>query len=245
MTEPGTRSNGIWTWEADYLPMWQALWGGRSSKAVTDEELADILGRSVSAVRKRARELTAAGSCFAGGGLPGMRKTKRLSCEQFRAAVHTYCHSEGIPLWDNRADEKLRAAWTVGWPTLAQLGSLVGATEQQVVNRLITLGIAAGVADAADHLGATPGGPVEINARLGRAHTDTAVWVLVVTGPNGDITVTAHTDERTLMRHAQTATRALGPLARWHISENVTGEPHARTHRTGTGVVSAPRLDIG
>ncbi|WP_288816733.1 hypothetical protein [uncultured Gordonia sp.] len=244
MTESGTRSNGIWTWDDDYLPMWQALWGGRSSKAATDEELAERLGRSVKAVRKRARELTAAGSCFAGGGLPGMRKTKRVSCEQFRAEVHTYCRREGIPLWDNRADEKLRAAWAAGWPTLAQLGSLVGATEQQVVTRLISLGLAQGVVEAADHLGATPGGPVEVNARLRRAHADTAVWVLVVIDLDGAIAVTTHTDERTLTRHAQSATRALGPHARWHISENVAGEPHARTHRTGVGVVSAPRLDI-
>ena len=244
MTEPGTRSHGIWTWEDDYLPMWQALWGIGATKT-TDEQLAERLGRSVKAVRKRAREVTAAGSCFAGGGLPGMRKTKRLSVEQFRAAVHTYCHSEGIPLWDNRADQKLRAAWAAGWPTLAQLGSLVGATEQQVVNRLIALGLAQGVVEAADHLGATPGGPVEVNARLGRAHTDTAVWVLVVIDPDdGAIEVTTHTDERALTRHAQTATRAIGPCARWHISENVAGEAHARTHHAGTGIVSAPRLDI-
>ncbi len=46
MTDPGTRSHGTWTWEGDYLPMWQALWGIGATKT-TDEQLAERLGRSV------------------------------------------------------------------------------------------------------------------------------------------------------------------------------------------------------
>ncbi len=237
-----SRSNGIWTWEADYLPMWHALWG--SSTKVSDEELAATLGRSLRAVRARARELTTAGSCFAGGGLPGMRKTKRLSVEQFRAAVHTYCHGEGIPLWDNRADQKLRAAWAAGWPDLGHLAELVGATEQQLVNRLITLGLAAGVVEAADHLGATPGGVVDTNARFGRDRQSTAVWVLVITGPDGGVEVTTHPDEHAAWRSAAATTEPLnGRPVRWHISENLIGETYSRTHHSGVGLCIPPRKD--
>ena len=241
--DPGerNRSRDLWTWEADYLPIWQALWGGSSK--VSDEELAATLGRSLRAVRSRARELTTAGSCFAGGGLAGMRKTKRVSIEQFRAEVHTYCHREGIPLWDNRADDKLRAAWAAGWPTLGQLAELVGATEPQLVNRLISLGLAQGVVEAADHLGATPGGVVDTNARLRRDSHHTAIWIVAITKPDNALEVTSHPDERAAWQHAATAT-GTNHSVRWHISENLVGESHARTTHAGTGVCTPPpRLD--
>jgi hypothetical protein len=97
----------------------------------------------------------------------------------WRDVLRSRTDNDSLLLWTKSEDEQLRAGWHEATP-LPQLAARLRISETLISRRLVSLGLAAHVAEVVDRLGATPGGSVEARARSMRGELAEALYVLVV-----------------------------------------------------------------
>lgn len=157
------------------------------------EEIAASLGRTPGAVHARIRLLVPPEVAGEGGAAYRMG----WLCHQLRQGTYdpvAVCAGTGTQLWSSEHDELLRAAWTAGTPTLAQLASRLEASEVLLVRRLIQLGVARTLVEVTDRLGCAPDGTVAFRRALALDRAQYTVHVLVVLEGDQVHQVSVHPD---------------------------------------------------
>ena len=217
-----------------------------------DEGIAVALGRSSGAIRARAKYL-----------LPesGMEepRTPKAALQSLRGllrddptydwptAVHEYHRRHALPLWNESKDQALRVTWEGGSGKIEDLTRICEASEQQVANRLIRLGIAEDSVEVVRRLGAASGGLLATRAALARDKNAAALWVAVIADRDGSIRhLSLHQDAV----HARAAIAALEQpdrerdwRTRWHwvVARRVVGEGSVREETHGSFQAPARR----
>lgn len=228
--EPG-RKGQYWT-VGDYEVLVDGVQGGRLL-----EDLAGEVGRSLGAVAARLRWLIPSEEP-----VPRRRADRELWLrEQLNAAegydwfgvLREHYAAHGTHLWTAAEDEQLRAAWYQrrGLPELVEQ---FGVGELTVALRCVQLGLAGELPSVVTQVGATPGGVVDVRARLAAERAAAAVWVVVVDGV-GD-RVSAFDGQRqhiSVYPHLDAALDAVAELlaevsdpdgVRYSIAERTVGE---------------------
>ncbi|GAA2533525.1 hypothetical protein [Pilimelia columellifera] len=167
------RQGDIWT-EHEYEQLIEWLGDG-----VTVAQIAQQLQRTPGAIHAQIKDLIPRDADVAMRGNAGRESWLR---EQLANDPHydwrTVLRSRtDRRFWSADDDQVVRLGWSDG-TLLRQIAVRLDASESQVVQRIIDLGLAVDVADIVDRLGATPGGCVEARARLLRAELAEAVYVL-------------------------------------------------------------------
>lgn len=226
------------TWElSDYEAYVAAIRGGRDLDGVAED-----LGRSREAVRSRAPYLlphasspSSATSCFQR--LPDVLED---TAYEWVDNVRENHRAEGKPLWDADKDKALKQAWSSRSPAIPQLAQSVEATETQVADRLIRLGVASTYIDVDDHLRATNGELLAARAQLARNKQSVLLWVLTVTNHDHEHVHTSVHESRDAARRTYKTCRALtraGLVAVRGIGLSPRGSsvkgPFARPHMVG------------
>ncbi|WP_082955882.1 hypothetical protein, partial [Nocardia sp. 852002-51244_SCH5132740] len=164
-------------------------------------EIARSIGRTEQAVRGRANLLIEDGP--RGGGQAWKRLTERvltdLDYDWETVARRKHAEKE-LAWWDETTESLVRAVWEASAPSrnwlrrnrsagsgMADLTAAIGTSEAEICDRIVELGLATSYAEITDRLGCLPGGALEQRARLDRADSPAALYVLVAAGEFGDI----------------------------------------------------------
>jgi hypothetical protein len=99
----------------------------------------------------------------------------------WRAGLRAEAARRGAFYWEPAHDAILRKGWANQTP-LIELVTATGASEIEVAQRLVALGLARGMVDVADRLGATPDATLNLRVRMAADRSAAAVWVLIVDG---------------------------------------------------------------
>jgi hypothetical protein len=203
---PPRRAGEIWT-DGEHAQLVEWLRDG-----VALDEIADRLGRGISAVESRCHRL-----------LPPDVQCRRseadLLLRQFlaedpdfdwRAGLRAAAEREGSFYWDPTLDALVRHGWDNQQP-LAELVAATGASELEVARRCLHLGLATTVITVAQRLGCAPDGTLAVRVLMAEDRAAAAVWVLVVDG--------ARTTSR-----AKGLDAPDGPKAYRHVSIHSTAE---------------------
>ncbi|QIS02351.1 hypothetical protein F5X71_08460 [Nocardia brasiliensis] len=175
------RRDSFWNGE-DYQKFVAAL---RTS--MSDQEIADHLGRSLTAIRARAKLLLldAWGETMALRKLRQMAASPDFDWEQMARTAHT---QQGIPYWDAAADEQLIHAWAANPPpSMDELVATLGISERDIAKRCLWLDLAQTRIEVVDRFGAKPGGVLDKQTRLAKDTASTAVGILVITSETGAV----------------------------------------------------------
>ena len=97
-------------------------------------------------------------------------------------------------LWSDDEEDKLGDGWVRRVP-LPKLAKELSVSEPSIVHRIVALGLAQNVAEVVERLGATPGGTVDVRARLLRAELSEAIYVLIIDGSRRPRTSLHHSQE--------------------------------------------------
>lgn len=233
MDERADRRGSLWTGE-DYQEFFAAL-----ATTATDQEIATRLGRTLGAVRARARFvlLDRYTSAVAMHKLREMVTDPAFDGEALARAAHT---AKGYPFWDRATDEQLIMAWAHSpRMSMAALVERFGVSEQDIARRCISLGLTSSTAEVADHLGAEPGKTLDTWARIARDSAGIAVGVLAVTSSNGTVLhLSLHPDiEAAAQACAGIDEHTLpGTPATWTLATRIVGEGSLRETASGVWI---------
>lgn len=173
------RRADVWS-QRDYREFVAAVAAG-----LTDEEVADQVGRSLGGVRSRARFLLDDAPKDAMSELRVVLvNDPDYDWETVVRATHS---SKGLPYWDADADRRIAEALRDCVPRMPELAAELGFDEEAIVRRMVREGLAANRSAIVDRLGAEPGGTLEKQARLIRDKTALEVYVLTVTDEHGAV----------------------------------------------------------
>jgi hypothetical protein len=92
-----------------------------------------------------------------------------------------YAH-EGRWYVDANDEQVLIEGWSVHQP-LGELCAELAASDLDIANHLVAIGIAGDIAEVADRLGVIPGGTLDVRLRMAADRANASVWVLVVNDP--------------------------------------------------------------
>lgn len=145
-----------------------------------DEALSAAVGRSLATVRQIARRLLPREGGKRRSNLASLREVLEDPDYDWQAHLSASYEAEGKPLWSRATDEAMKDAWSRGTPGLPQLAEELRATEESTAKRMVERGVAPSTAELVERLGCTPGGHVEMKARVGRDDAQTSVATLVV-----------------------------------------------------------------
>ncbi|WP_280470651.1 hypothetical protein [Nocardia farcinica] len=240
------RRNLPWV-ESDYERLVAAIRAGRS-----DEEIAADLGRSVRAIEARAALLAgpspasqkrpSAKSRKSGSAMARLRKGLANPAYDWRKRARDAHTREGIPYWDNAADNRLIQAWMEGGIGMGPLAAALGVEEVHVAQRLVDLGLAGSRHQVVDRLGATGGGALALQAALERDISSAALHLLIVTDGDRIVHVSLHPDKSTALATRETRGLLRRSGRRWAIFRGVVGQG-AATHITGDATPTALETD--
>lgn len=154
----------------------------------SDAQLAEALGRSVTAVRARAAYFLPVPED--GGKTPTGERALTAVREALQAEpqwdwlpnVEAHHEARGLPLWSSDDVGEIRSAWESSSPSLPELADELGVDEERIAARLVRDGLAGSLADVVGRMGCTPGGALEARVRVAQYREDTTLWVLTVTG---------------------------------------------------------------
>ncbi len=239
MVDEETESRHGHTWDyEDYAQFAEFLRQG-----VEDEEIAELLGRTKSALRSRAKYLLPMSDdnkdLRPSEALNRLREyVQTKTNDEWLANVFAWHQSLGTPLWDGGSDERLRTAWSAGSPTLPALTEELGFREDQVAKRFIHLGLAETTVQLVERLGCTPDGLIAIRARLARDATAARLWVLTMNKGSQTVHISLHPNrmeaERTRDDLLHNPTDKADPSPwHWAIAERVVGEGSVRATEYG------------
>ena len=236
MEEAPRRRGHLWEM-VDYQRMMEAFRDGQD-----DEDVALEPGRSRASIKSRCRYL------MEDIGGPASRMTGREAQNTLREMfaddpewdwtqhVKDVHERKGPHLWDEAADALLTRAWERETPRLPDIARQFRASETEVAQRLIRVGVAQHFYEVVERLGCTPGEPLEVNARVARANAEALVWALVITRG----TETEHLSLHATEAEAQQARDDLPvddepPLLtrRWTIAARMVGEGNIRSATSG------------
>lgn len=240
--EPPIRQGAPWTSE-DYETLIDELLDG------SDEvEVSYRLGRTPGGVRSRARFLLDPDARKPGKNLTTLRELLEEDPDyDWESRVRAASTEVGGRFWSRDDVALLRNAWTAQQP-LPTLANALGATEQQVIRQLLALGIATSTVNAVDRLGATPGGVVDLRARLATDRENTSVWILTITGllttPNHHVSLHPTREEAVQARSKivddiESASRGTGATTlTWTIAQRTPGSENAGDSSSGRQTVT-------
>ncbi|WP_378736722.1 hypothetical protein [Nocardia brasiliensis] len=224
------RRGSFWDGE-DYREFVAAL---RTS--MSDQEVADHLGRSLTAIRARAKLLL----LNAYGETTALRKLRQMATSpdfDWEDTARTAHALEGIAYWDAAADEQLIHAWAANPPpSMSELVAALGISERDIAKRCLWLELAQTRIEVVDRFGAEPGGVLDKQTRLGQDIASTAVAILVLTSETGAVVhLSLHPDtaaaaEACAELEAEDLTAE--PVT-WTIATRVVGEGSVRRTLTG------------
>ncbi|MDQ4504304.1 hypothetical protein [Sinomonas sp. ASV322] len=240
MTPNETRHSLMWE-SVDYQRIYEGFRLG-----LVDEEVASLVGRSPSAIASRLRLL------YATGMGDDSRSVRKGGFDVFREFIDAESETEwmerarlthkgrGLPWWDETADALLQTAWEAREPAMPALAEQLEMREDQIAARLIRLGIADATVAVVDRLGCTPGGLVDIRARLARDKTSAMLWTLVISDQkNGVIHTSLHPDEGSARQQLEEwkadddEELDYRHSCHWAIAPRVVGEGSVRRGQTG------------
>ncbi|MQA10756.1 MAG: hypothetical protein GEU98_19825 [Pseudonocardiaceae bacterium] len=178
----GGRAGERWT-PGDYETLVEGLRDG-----LVLEDLAEKLGRSASATRTQLRRLVPRD--VDAEIKPRDREAwlrERLAAGDgydWLAVLREHSRAEGQHFFTGEDERLLLRAWDERTPLRELVGQL-SASETHIARHLIVLGLAHGVADVVERLGATEEGTLDVRMRLAVDRAASSVWVLVVDGAAG------------------------------------------------------------
>ncbi len=170
----------------------------------------------------------------------------------WREVIKRNYAAENRSYWTSADLAVMREGWQ-GRRPLPELASALGASEIEVALQLCRDGLAKSLQDVVDRLGATPGGTVEIRARMAVDRAAASVWLLVVDGIGRRISVfdkqrrhvSVHGSyeeaKQRLSRLLDTRQRGHGSIT-WSIVCRVLGEDTVGEERHGVIKTEAARV---
>jgi hypothetical protein len=175
-----TRSGEPWAEDED-ARLVKEIRAGRPT-----DDIAVLLQRSASAVRSRLRWLIPSeqrAAVKASERESWLREALNspTSGYDWREALRENYAADGRRYWSAADMALLREGWRLNRP-LPALAEELSASEVDVTLQLCRSGLADSVREVVDRLGATPGGTVEIRARMALDRAAASVWVLIADG---------------------------------------------------------------
>ncbi|MFK4299155.1 hypothetical protein ABH924_004336 [Arthrobacter sp. GAS37] len=235
------RHNRPWIHE-DYDRTFEALRQGLS-----DDDIADHVGRKKSAVARRLRDLIRHVSEHQ---RPPFR-AKAL--ESFRGILEEdpgfpweekardFHRSTGRPWWVPGAEDILRTAWESGDQTMHELTRTLCVREDHIADWMVRTGSASNTIEVVERLGCLPGGRLEANARIARDKASMLIWVLILTEQRiGVVHTSLHHDKESASHELDSllppddAPLNYRSPHRWMIAERIVGEGHIRSTKSGS-----------
>lgn len=196
----------------------------------SDHELEMHVHRSIGGIRSRVTKILP-------GGLQRLREAACDDSFDWLDHVREFHKGEKQPLWETHEDRAVAAAWDQCSPLLPELSETLGIAEEAIAQRLLVLGWAETRLAVVERLGCTPGGVLDMNARLARDKASVLIWVFTIVdtlGTNRHISL--HPDEesaiqtRDSLRHGKDTQPGWG----WTVAQRIVGEGSARASTTGT-----------
>jgi molybdopterin-guanine dinucleotide biosynthesis protein/predicted nucleic acid-binding Zn-ribbon protein len=210
----------------------------------SDEELAIHVQRTIGGIRSRASWLLPLGTEVSSqkGALEKLREAALDEAFNWEAHVRESHTSKQKAFWDSDADRALLSAWETRAPALPGLSKSLRIDEESIARRLLMLGWAESRLAVIDRLGCTPGGVLDVNARLARDKASVLIWVLTVIDEQGTTRhLSLHPNEESAVHAKEAHGRATGTQAdrEWTIAQRVVGEGSVRDSVTGQYAESA------
>ena len=212
-----SRGGQPWT-DADHVQLIECLTAG-----LTDEEVGAVTGRSLGALRSRARMML--GDRLSGGGPLTQLREILLENPDYRwqDAVQLTAARAGGHYWTDDEETVLSAGWVSATP-MRVLVEQLGLPEQSIARQLIALGLATSTVEVADRLGYLPGGVLQTRRRLilDRVSYTLTCLILITAGEVSHISL--HPDRQSAedAREQVLATDGFGE-ARWVIADRWPG----------------------
>ncbi|WP_433729547.1 hypothetical protein ACQP0C_00660 [Nocardia sp. CA-129566] len=227
----GDRRGSLWSGK-DYQEFVTAL---RTS--MSEQEIADHLGRTVDGIRSRAK-LLLLGSYTGAVALRKLREIIVADPDYDWEAMARQAHAHArIPYWDTAADERLILTWARNpAPSMFQLTGEFGVAERDIARRCIVLGLATSYIEVADQFAPVAGSQFDTQVRLARAAAETAVGILTITSGDGAV---LHQSLHADIAAAASACTELDPAELpaqpriWTVTSRVVGEGPERQTLTG------------
>jgi|GEM_PF-183042 len=216
------------------LPAYEALITG-IRHGYSDEELALHLGRSVGAVRSRARWLLPTDADCKGPktALVKLREAVLNGPYDWLAHVRAAHAREETFLWTPDSDRAIFDAWAKGTPSLPELSDALHVSETSIAGRLVKRRHANSTADVVDRLGCTAGSALDVRARIARDKQSMALWVFVVADDQGMIQhLSLHPHKDAALEEKESTDLGQEGWA-WTIAQRVVGEGSIRLLTTG------------
>lgn len=176
------------------------------------------------------------------------------------AVVHDNHANSPSSLWRTEDEHRARIGWRRKTP-MPVLAQELDTSELMVAELLRSLGLAEGIADVVDRLGATPGLALAKRYRALRDEEATASWILVVDGAEGTVKpkgapvkrqLSLHESraaaeaerDRVLSWHDRAAEGSTGPVLTvwWTIAQRSIGGVAGKTR---SGVHTPPNAETG
>jgi hypothetical protein len=227
-------------WEfSDYEALMTGIRFGYS-----DEELAIHVQRTIGGIRSRASWLLPLGTEVSSqkGALAKLREVALDESFNWEAHVRESHTSKQKAFWDSDADRALLSAWETGTPALPGLSKSFGIDEESIARRLLMLGYAENRLAVVDRLGCTPGGVLDVNARLARDKASVLIWVLTVIDEQGTTQhLSLHPNEESAFLSKDALHPGEGDQVgwKWMVAQRIVGEGSVRSSMTGQAGESA------
>lgn len=220
-----------WWCEDDYRRLFEAIAAGMS-----EEEIAEHTRRQPGGVRARAHMLVS----YATPKAKALDMLRRLVAEpgfEWEPMVRLVHQQEGLHYWDTDSDAALITAWGAqDPPRMRQLCDQLGVSEERIAMRCMTLDLAGSRVEVVDRFGADSHGALYRNAMMSRDKLSAAVWVLVLTGGDGQVLhLSTHPGHAAAAAacHSLAQTRFAATPVSWTIAMRVCGEGSVRDTDTG------------
>lgn len=233
-----SNNNTRWSYE-DHEAFIRDLRAGLS-----DEEIADRLGRTTSALNRRAQLLTTlTNSRIDGIDLLRYQLASDPDYDWFATLAAAFtARGWQLPLTPNDRDLLMRA-WEEQAPTLPELASILEREEIEVARQLIAYEIAMNIPEVIERLGVTPGTTLHTYAALASQLGTVQTWTLAISAERGPFHLTVHPSLQAARTHLEALIPDSPPTdaltCHWLIQRTSLANSSAQPHRSGSYLASA------